>query len=252
MSSSKEQRKQKYVAKRKKPSGDSDGKAGKSVPCAAYIILFTLFFDFMIDVPSKRPKVDTPKPVPETPSVSDEKKVAATKRGRPPGSQAKNVLQELIDTDPDKIKNLWGTYKTNYHSVPLKNLHGGLAPDPCWIWKGGKADGGLTGATNQNGYGVVILGRNKSRLPIHVLSHYMATKEVPQLSTPKLDISHRCHKKKCFNPAHLVREEVAVNCSRDYCLCVRKIGTEFFQLCPHKPLCLASGVKGAEFQPWLL
>lgn len=187
-----------------------------------------------------------PKPVP------DEKKVVVIKRGRPPGSQAKNVLQELIDNEPDKIKSLWGTYKSNYHSVPLKGPHAGLAPEPCWIWKGGKADGGMAGATNQNGYGVIILGRNKSRISIHVLSHYIATGEVPQLSAPKLDISHRCHKKKCFNPTHLIREGVAVNCSRDYCLCVRKIGTELVQLCPHQPACLASGAEVVTFNPWTL
>jgi hypothetical protein len=173
-------------------------------------------------------------------------------RGRPSGSGAINVLQTIVDKDPSRPGALWEEFKGNCNVVPIANLPLGVVAEPCWIWKGGTSSGGQARATVQNGYGVIILKRESSRLPIHVLAHYIKTAEVPQLAKPKLDISHRCHKKKCYNPAHLVREGTETNGSRDYCFAYQRVDSDTIMMCPHNPSCLRAGEKVKGFHPYKL
>jgi hypothetical protein len=108
-------------------------------------------------------------------------------------------------------------------------------------------DKGATVATS--GYGeIAVFGREQSKLKMHVLSHYLHTGEQPVPCNPKKDVSHLCHSKSCFNPAHLVLETVPVNGSRDYCLStVQSKGGQFIDVCCHTPKCLKAGAETKQF-----
>lgn len=164
---------------------------------------------------------------------SQEKK----KRGRPRGSNmGPSVIDQVLENDFRGCEKAWAKWKTHVKYTAL--------PPPyqadqyrCWDFTP-KASGGSVATT---GYGELqLLGRGKSKVKMHILAHFLHTGEQPQ-KQPKLDISHRCHRKLCFNPHHLVRETVEENCSRDYCFAVASIGGQYIDLCRHNPKCLRPG-----------
>jgi len=199
--------------------------------------------------PKKKRKYEDKRKKPDDAATStDEKGPTSPKRGRPPGSKAKCVITELLSKEPNGAKRLWGLWKNHYTTsrIPAPNPR---KATPCMIWKGGKKEGGKEGASFQNGYAVITMGHGQSRIYAHVLAHYINTAELPQAASPKLDVSHLCHNKKCFNPTHLTRESVEANCSRDHCLCSVKVGDRLINLCRHQPPCLAPGLATQGFLP---
>jgi len=162
--------------------------------------------------------------------------------GRPKGNQGKPVLDRYIDEKGlHGLFDLWNKWKDVKKLAKLPPPFDG-DEQACWLFA--PTTRNVNGTIATTGYGeIAAWGREASRIKVHVLSHFIHTGEKPQPRGPKLDISHRCHRKDCFNPAHLVRETVETNGSRDYCLAVRNLGGVWYQLCPHTPFCLQSGAQ---------
>jgi len=189
----------------------------------------------------KREELESQAPAAAAASASDEKKG----RGRPVGSKAKPVIDRLLAEDPlacVKLWEKWGDKKTLVQLPPPYNGN----EFACWRFTPPK---GLGASVNPSkGYGEISpWGRENTRMYMHVLSHFIHTGEKPVPKDPKQDISHRCHRKYCFNPAHLVRETVDVNGSRDYCHGAVQLGGVLHNLCPHSPACLRPGVEVENF-----
>jgi len=75
-------------------------------------------------------------------------------------------------------------------------------PDGCWEW---------TGATNGNGYGVLVTPRpHKRNVYAHRFSYEIHVGPIPH----GLDLDHLCRNRRCVNPAHLEPVTRAANLSR--------------------------------------
>ena len=94
----------------------------------------------------------------------------------------------------------------------LKKQCSNTSFDECWVWMGVKTYKTCT-----------IYGKMRARLPgddkskyyyIHRLS-YMCHHQ--QILNSKQFISHLCHNSLCFNPAHLVIEDISSNHLRKAC-----------------------------------
>jgi len=110
---------------------------------------------------------------------------------------------------------LWDQHKRNVTST-----------DACWLWSG----------STQNGYPSVSQGHGKSKLKIHMLAAWTVTRSFP---TAGQVVSHRCHRKTCVNPDHLIIESIAANNARKGCLCSFVDATgRVWNLCWHTPRCL--------------
>jgi hypothetical protein len=78
----------------------------------------------------------------------------------------------------------------------------------------------FNGLCNSAGYGVVQAQRRRGlgpqhRIQMHILAMWSVTRSL--VNHPRI-VSHLCHRKRCFNPAHLCLETDADNLSRNNCL----------------------------------
>ena len=79
--------------------------------------------------------------------------------------------------------------------------------DGCDIWEG---------ATNRDGYGIfrVKFRGRRVTLTVHRVSYFLS---VEHFLSPKMHVSHVCHRKKCVKISHLSYEPQSVNNSRSPC-----------------------------------
>lgn len=86
----------------------------------------------------------------------------------------------------------------------------------CWIFQG----------ATRKGYGAMRISPDDPVVGAHQVSFVLHGGKIHQ----RLEISHRCHDKRCCNPEHLLQESRLVNVSRRACVA----GTK----CIHDPQCL--------------
>jgi len=135
----------------------------------------------------------------------------------------KNRIVLLSFTDSE-LSALWEKY---HHTVAM--VENSTEPAPfsgCWVWQG----------SLQNGYPAVSQGHGKSKIKIHILAAWTLYGRMPGEEEV---VSHRCHRKVCIRPEHLIIETINANNQRKGCLrALVDHNSQVWNLCWHYPQCL--------------
>jgi len=116
--------------------------------------------------------------------------------------RANNIV--LAAFTKDELVELWDEHKTN---ITEADNSAAVRPcSSCWLWQG----------STQNGYPSVSQGHGKSKIKVHILAAWSRLEKLPASAEVT---SHRCHRKLCINPRHLVIESITANNERKGCLC---------------------------------
>jgi hypothetical protein len=109
----------------------------------------------------------------------------------------------LDSLNEEQLAKLWS--ENSAHHQKLSNANAPIPFSDCWMWEG----------SLQNGYPSLSQGHARSKIKVHILAAYQLAARTP---TSGEVVSHRCHRKKCINPEHLVIESISKNNARKGCL----------------------------------
>ena len=148
------------------------------------------------------------------------------------------------------LKRLWRTHAkpANYSKSSLAAPRSIRAQfDDCHIFKG----------PTSNGYPVANLprkaGKKRSAIKLTQLAVFITTgKFVSITGKSATNASHRCHRKLCINPKHIIIEPIPANTHRQTCLGFKQIKVQgkmkWIKACPLEPHCLQTSTAASAFK----
>jgi hypothetical protein len=168
--------------------------------------------------------VDKLKPGPKKQTKAPKTKADGTTDKRSNGRKNKLVLESFT---VKQRQSLWSKHVINHEGPRKYRLKKNKTCSSCWIWLGGQ----------MGGYGNIVRGHATAGVKVHQLAAWVRFNELPTNATV---VSHRCHRKLCINPHHLVLETRGENNARIGCLAYYyEESTETYtRVCHHEPHCL--------------